>query len=181
MKKIKFNLPCSGLAFLLITSLFSLMSCSKGLDETVYSQVAIDQFYKTEDQAQLALNGVYSVLLGGDIYRDGINISLGDVTAFTMIGGGSANGSGDRSGISNDWNNYTWTADAIELIDDWGTYFQAINRDNTLIDALEKSNISAAARAKIDGQAKFLRALMYFDLVKMFGGVPLYIHGTSDL
>ena len=181
MKKNILNFTYTGLSLLLLATVSAFFGCSKTLDEKVYSQVAVDQFYQTEDQAQLALNGVYSVLLGSDIYRDGINISLGDVTAFTMKGGGSANGSGDRSGISNDWINYTWTPDAIELIDDWGSYYQAINRDNTLIDALEKSGISAAAKARIDGQAKFLRADMYFDLVRMFGGIPLYVHGTSDL
>lgn len=82
---------------------------------------------------------------------------------------GSANGSGDRSGVDNEWNTYTWTADAIELVDDWNTYYQAINRANTLIDMLGNSSISEDAVAKIDGQTKFLRALMYFDLVKMFG------------
>jgi hypothetical protein len=181
MKKNIFNFKYLGLSLLLITAVFIFSGCKKSLDEKVYSQVSVDQFYKTEDQAQLALNGVYSTLLGSDIYRDGIWVTLGDVTAFTMKGGGSANGSGDRSGISNEWNTYTWTPDAIELIDDWGSYYQAINRDNTLIDALEKSGISAAVKARIDGQAKFLRADMYFDLVRMFGGIPLYIHGTSDL
>lgn len=181
MRNSIFNFSNTFLCLGLAATVSGLFGCTKQLEETVYSQVSVDQFYKTEDQAQLALNGVYSILLGGDIYRDGINISLGDVTAFTMKGGGSANGSGDRSGITNEWNTYTWTPDAIELIVDWGSYYQAINRDNTLIDALAASNIPAVPKARIDGEAKFLRANMYFDLVRMFGPIPLYIHGTSDL
>lgn len=177
MKKKKLYIVYVFSSILLVTLFFS---CAD-LEEQVFSQVSVDQFYQTEDQAQLALNGVYSTFLGGDIYRDGIWVTLGDVTAFTVKGGGSANGSGDRSGLNNEWNTYTWTPDAIELIDDWNTYYGILNRANTLIDALEKSSISASAVQKIDGQAKFLRAHIYFDLVKMFGGVPLYIHGTSDL
>ena len=169
---------CSVILFMALAYCFN--SCSD-LDEKVYSQVQVDDFYKSQEQAQLALNGVYSVLLGGDIYRDGIWLTLGDVTAFTLKGGGSANGSGDRSGVDNEWNTYTWTADALELSTYWNNYYQAINRANTLIDMLGNSSISENAIAKIDGQAKFLRALMYFDLVKLFGGVPLYTRGTSDL
>jgi hypothetical protein len=120
MKKNILNFPNTGSYLLLIFTVVSFFGCNKKLEETVYSQVAVNQFYKTEDQAQLALNGVYSILLGNDIFRDGINITLGDVTAFTMRGGGSANGSGDRSGLNNEWNTYTWTPDAIELITDWG-------------------------------------------------------------
>ena len=44
--------------------------CQDILDEKVYSQVAVDAFYKTSDQAQLALNGIYT-RLWDDTYRDG--------------------------------------------------------------------------------------------------------------
>lgn len=181
MKKNYYNLTNTFSFLLLVFGVFNLLGCSKQLEENVYSQVAVDQFYKTEDQAQLALNGVYGNTLWNDPYRDAQVITLGDVTAGTLIGGGSANGSGDRSGISNEWNTYSWTPDAIELITCWTSFYQTINRDNTLIDKLETSAIPTAAKARIDGQAKFLRAFFYFNLVEMFGGVPLYTHGTSDL
>jgi hypothetical protein len=181
MKKNYYNITNRTSFLLLLLVAFNLFSCSKKLEENVFSQVAVDQFYKTEDQAQLALNGVYGNTLWNDPYRDAQLITLGDVTAGTLIGGGSANGSGDRSGISNEWNTYSWTPDAIELITCWNSFYQTINWDNTLIDKLEASSIPATAKAKIDGQAKFLRAFFYFNLVELFGGVPLYIHGTSDL
>ncbi len=180
MKKNYFNLKYSVSAVFFVAAMVSLFSCSKALDETIYSQVAVDQFYKTEDQAQLALNSVYNQLWN-DPYRDAQWITLGDVTAGTLIGGGSANGSGDRSGIINEWNTYTWTSDAIELTTGWNSFYTAINWSNTLIDKLQASGIPAAAKAKIEGQAKFLRAHFYFNLVRMFGGVPLYVRGTADL
>ncbi|WP_405380341.1 RagB/SusD family nutrient uptake outer membrane protein [Maribacter sp. LLG6340-A2] len=155
-------------------------SCSD-LEEQIYSQVNIDEFYSTEDQAQLALNGVYSLLLGADIYRDGIWTTLNDVTSFTLKGGGSANGSGDRSGVDNEWNTFSWTADALELSTEWNDNYNAINRANTLIDKVLISSISDDAKSRLIGEAKFLRAFIYFNLVKLFGGVPLYTTTTSDL
>ncbi|MDB5246606.1 MAG: hypothetical protein JWQ40_1000 [Segetibacter sp.] len=181
MKKNCYKISNKAPFLILGLAIFSLLGCSKKLEEKVYSQVPVDQFYKTEDQAQLALNGVYSRALWNDPYRDAQVITLGDVTAGLLIGGGSANGSGDRSGISNEWNTYSWTPDAIELTSVWNFTFETINMANTLTDKLETSAIPASSKAKISGQAKFLRAFHYFNLVRMFGGVPLHVHGTSDL
>lgn len=164
----------------MISIILGIISCSD-LEEQVYSQIDIDKFYSTENQAQLALNGVYSIFLGADIYRDGIWTTLNDVTAFTLKGGGSANGSGDRSGVDNEWNTFTWTADALELSTEWNDNYLALNRANTLIDKVEASTISDVAKSRLIGEAKFLRAFIYFDLVKLFGGVPLYTKSTSDL
>ncbi|QHW00053.1 RagB/SusD family nutrient uptake outer membrane protein [Spirosoma endbachense] len=152
--------------------------CQDILDEKVYSQVAVDAFYKTSDQAQLALNGVYT-RLWDDTYRDGQWVTLGDVTAGILIGGGSANGSGDRSGVTNDFNTFSWNSDALELSTAWDFYYAAINRANVLIDKLAGSTISNKAR--LDGETRFLRALFYFNLVRIFGGVPLQTQGTTDL
>lgn len=164
----------------MLFALLTMPGCRNALDEQLFSQVAVDDFYKTADQAQLALNGVYG-RLWDDTYRDAQWVTLGDVTGGLLIGGGSANGSGDRSGISNEWNTFTWTSDAIELVTGWDYYYAAINRANTLIDKLEASNIPDNAKAKIDGEARFLRALFYFNMVRLFGGVPLYVKATTDL
>jgi len=181
MKKNYYNLANKVSFLILIITVFNLLGCSKKLEENVYSQVPIDQFYKTEDQAQLALNAVYGRALWNDPYRDAQVITLGDVTAGLLVGGGSANGSGDRSGINNEWNTYSWTADAIELTTCWNLFYETINMANTLTDKLKVSGIPASGKAKIGGQAKFLRAFFYFNLVRMFGAVPIYVHGTADL
>lgn len=168
------KVACLCAAFLLVGN----SGCKDALDEKVYSQVSVDAFYKTSDQAQLALNGVYG-RLWDDTYRDGQWVTLGDVTAGTLIGGGSANGSGDRSGVTNDFNTFSWNSDALELSTAWDYYFAAINRANVLIDKLAISSIPNKTR--LDGETKFLRALFYFNLVRLFGGVPLQTQGTTDL
>ena len=173
-KKTKYFLLAGTTALVMLSA----AGCEDALQEKVYSQVATDDFYKTLDQAQLALNGVYTYLWN-DNYRDGQWVTLGDVTAFTLIGGGSANGSGDRSGIQNEWNTFSWTPDANELVTAWDYFYQVINRSNTLIDKLEVADFQG--KNKILGEAKFLRALFYFNLVRIFGGVPLHIKSTTDL
>src|SRR4051794_38688624 len=66
MKQNLLNLQRIGASLILIAAVFTLHSCSRALDEKVYSQVPVDQFYQTVDQAQLALNGVYSNSLWND-------------------------------------------------------------------------------------------------------------------
>jgi hypothetical protein len=175
IKKAKYSVVAVAITAL---ALLGGSSCENALQEKVYSQVATDDFYKTLDQAQLALNGVYNYLWN-DNYRDGQWVTLGDVTAFTLIGGGSANGSGDRSGIQNEWNTYSWTPDAVELVTAWDYFYQVINRANTLIDKMEVAEFQG--KDKVLGEAKFLRAFFYFNLVRIFGGVPLHVKATTDL
>ncbi|MEQ9439362.1 MAG: RagB/SusD family nutrient uptake outer membrane protein [Cyclobacteriaceae bacterium] len=167
-------------SLLTIVLLLGYTGCNDVLDEQLYSQVAVDDFYHTQDEANLALNGIYT-RLWDDSYRDGQMISFGDVAGVTLIGGGSANGSGDRSAINTEWNTFSWTADANELFTAWERFFLAINRANFLLARLEEAPIAEDAKSSISGQAKFLRALFYFNLVRIFGGVPLYVNPTTDL
>ncbi|GEM_PF-213962 len=164
----------------LLVLVFAFSNCEDALKEELFSNVDVEDFYSSEQEANLALNGVY-VQLWNDVYRDGQMISLSDVAGGIMVGGGSANGSGDRSGIDTEWNTFTWTADANELFTAWGVYFAGINRVNFLLDGIAESSISDGVKSSISGQAKFLRGLFYFHLVRFFGGVPIYIEPTKDL
>lgn len=53
--------------------------------------------------------------------------------------------------------------------------YNGISRSNIVLDHIGAANLTAAAKNDIDGQAKFLRAWNYFKLVRLFGGVPLYL------
>lgn len=53
--------------------------------------------------------------------------------------------------------------------------YSGIAKANVVIERLKDADIATAARNDIEGQAKFLRAFYYFKLVRLFGGVPLYL------
>jgi starch-binding outer membrane protein, SusD/RagB family len=57
----------------------------------------------------------------------------------------------------------------------------AINRANAVIDNVPGISMDTSLRSRIVGEAKFLRALNYFNLVRLFGGVPLFTHETVGL
>ena len=74
----------------------------------------------------------------------------------------------------------------------WNNSYEVINQVNLVIDNLAIVTSSTAEKDRIEGEAKFLRALTYFDLVRLFGsayqagggntqaGVPLHLNGIID-
>ncbi len=150
------------------------------LEEQLFSSVPVDGFYQNKKEADLALNGVYNNLWS-DIYRDGQWVTLSDVTGGTLRGGGDPNGSGDRSANNTVWDAFSWTPDVREVASAWEQNYNAINEANTLIAKLPESDMTADDQAWFEGQAKFLRALFYFNLVRIYGGIPLIVAPTLDL
>jgi hypothetical protein len=63
----------------------------------------------------------------------------------------------------------------------WASAYDAINRANSVLDNVPTIEMDAALRDRILAEAKFLRATHYFNLVRMFGGVPLKLHETKGL
>ncbi|HEY4151166.1 MAG TPA: RagB/SusD family nutrient uptake outer membrane protein [Chitinophagaceae bacterium] len=58
--------------------------------------------------------------------------------------------------------------------------YTGISRANIVIGRIGQVTLTAAAKNDIDGQAKFLRAFNYFKLVRLFGGVPLYLKEVDN-
>ncbi len=53
--------------------------------------------------------------------------------------------------------------------------YATINKCNILLDGLETSPVDPIYKAKIEGEAKMIRGMMYFYLVRLFGDVPLHV------
>lgn len=62
----------------------------------------------------------------------------------------------------------------------WNNAFEVINQANLVINNADIVTSSMDEKNRIEGEAKFLRALSYFDLVRHFGGVPIRTEGISD-
>ncbi len=163
------------IASIFLTLVMSLVSCTGPLEEELFSNPGINDFYKSAADAELAIAGVYAVLLTEQgLYKDIAYFIMGDFTTDIMH---------NRNGSVNpdEWASFTWN-ESTQLFDFmWTGCYLGINRANTLIDKLEASNLSDQVKNEYIGQAKFLRALLYFNLVKNFGGVPLHTSGTFDL
>ncbi len=56
----------------------------------------------------------------------------------------------------------------------WSNIFQGIYRTNVVLQRMSGSTIDAALKARIEGEAHFLRAYFYFNLVRVYGGMPVF-------
>ncbi|RRA98080.1 RagB/SusD family nutrient uptake outer membrane protein [Larkinella rosea] len=55
----------------------------------------------------------------------------------------------------------------------WRDHYIGISRTNAILTRIEGANIAANLKTQYKGEAQFIRALLYFDLVRLFGDVPL--------
>lgn len=80
------------------------------------------------------------------------------------------------------FNDYTpqLNGDAQYVRENWDYLYQSINSANTVISRAPKVPIADAVRTQKVAEAKFLRALFYFDLVRMYGDIPLQLEETTS-
>lgn len=149
-----------------IVLLFSASSCKKDfLQVDPVTSKGVEQFYKTPADALSALVSAYSVL----DYDGYGNIQLtSEIASDNCFGGGGTGDNGLRQ----------W--DKFQLLNDlnsaaWAKYYIGIYRVNILLQNIDNVNFGtdAATKARYVAEAHFLRAYYYFDLVRMFGNVPL--------
>ena len=147
------------------------------LTEVPYDFVGPENFYKTSTDALAAIAGVYSSALhtSGDNYYGRNFVMFSEfMTEMQTVYLSAAN---ERSLVDN----YTFTASHAYIYSTWQSAYQAINRANSVVDRVPAIPMDTVLRARIVGEAKFLRALHYLNLVRLFGGVPLQVHETTSL
>lgn len=174
MKAIKSSILFVGLASLVLTS------CTDSfLDTSSKTSLTTVNYYKTQDQAESAVIGCY------DRYQNTVsngNLSLfqtSEMMSDDCFGGG---GPDDRDNRLLDRMDQSVNPASTNLLGGiWGDYYKCIYNCNLLISSLD--NISWSSdddRKTVEGQARAIRALAYFDLVRMFENVPLQTKPESE-
>ncbi len=141
--------------------------CSNFLKEDLQGTYSTSTFYKTQQDALVALTGVYSVV--AFVSTNNALWVFGDVASDDAIKGGLA---GDQSDIQFiDQFNYLRSNTVLETM--WKYYYEGISRANYLLYYGAAINMDAALKNRILAEAKFLRAYFYFNLVNVYGEIPL--------
>jgi len=74
--------------------------------------------------------------------------------------------------LAGDIDNFTITSDNTYVAALWRGYYAGISRTNIAMNALSQAALPAATITTQTAEMRFLRAYLYFNLVRMFGGVP---------
>lgn len=153
-------------------SMLLLCSCNNDFLVTAPETELTDEtFYQTENHFRQATTGIYNPLrdLGYSMTSWLMGEMRSDNTHYYHY---SPNRLVNTEIIANFQN--TPINEHIDTY--WRVSYNAIAKANTVIDRMEGKDFSQEFKDGVLGEARFLRAYIYFELVKYFGGVPLNIH-----
>ncbi len=150
------------------------------LTEQPFDFVGPQNFYHSAGDALAAVNGAYASL--ENAASGGVNNYYGRNFPMLVEFLGEAvtvylSATNERSQVDN----YTFPTSHSYIYSTWQAAYGAINRANAVIDNVPAIAMDETLKGRVIGEAKFLRALNYFNLVRLFGGVPLYVHETKSL
>src|SRR3954467_6100774 len=162
------SIGAAGLCALLLVPM---QGCTN-LDETPPSAITPGNFFHTEGEVLASLAGVYAQLRGTvDDYYNVSEISTDEMVVPTR---------------GQDWNDngrwlenhqQRWTANSPFALADlngaWNTLYAGVERANGLLDGIAKSSQAIPNAAVMEAEARTLRAFYYYQLMDLFGGVPL--------
>lgn len=160
-----------NIIYLFITFTLIFSACTS-LDEEPRSFLSPDQFYKTAADATAAVNAIYYQLTGDlnaqqPIYNSLFNTGMEMMTDDVSAGPGSPNP--DVRSLSA----LSHSATVIRGKEIWEQHYEGINRANVALEKIPGIQFDQALKDRLLGETLFLRALYYFNLVRLFGDVPL--------
>lgn len=163
-------------------AVLGLSSCSSSfLDVESKTESNVDNFYSTQKDAVRALIGCY------DGWRQvSSNPGIGFYVSSTVMSdetfGGTGNGDGYGYQAIDAFDISKSPSDANLYATDWSDYYAGIYRCNMLIQNEEKiAWDSEEDRGRLMGECHALRAILYFDLVRWFGHIPLLREPSTEL
>ncbi len=149
----------------------SLAGCDKFLQPNPTDVLAPENFYQSRADAISAVNSVYAQTIWTYFwYWYESDVASDDVFA-------TANYGADGHQLAS----YTFDPTLWSINDLWSNAYITINRANIVLDRVPPIAMEVAERNRVLGEAHYLRALMYFELVRMFGDVPLIEHEAKSV
>lgn len=160
---------------LLLLGLVFMGSCSKDyITLTPKGQFLTENYYKDRQQAYSGLVAVYDVLRKNAGGFENMITMMNAGSDDNYAGGGGAT---DGAGIQG-FSNYTINP-TIMPVSFWGDHYQGVFRANILLQKLPETPMDVAEKARFTAETKALRAIYYFNLVRMFKNVPLILEPIS--
>lgn len=158
--------------FIIFITFLLAESCKKSFLD-VPPQGSIDEgaVLKDPNAAQNLVTGVYNSLYQGGfgpttvgfLYYVTVEEASDDADA------GSVPGDNSQGELIQ---NFTVTSNSFFFDNLWKGYYAGINKANKALDILDKASFDEATIMRLKGEVSFLRGMYYFNLVRLFGGVP---------
>jgi hypothetical protein len=158
------------------------LSCNK-LTENPAGLIVTSQFYKTSSDATAAVTAVYNSLNSdpaGDFPMYGRQLNL-------LTDNNSDNQNFSPSNTNPDvraLGTATYVSSNSRIQKNWQQHYYGISKANVAIDNIANIPLTqfsdTTVKTRLIREAKFVRALLYFNLVRLFGDVPLVLHDATN-
>jgi len=154
--------------FAIIILALSFAACEDFLDIKPQGELTQEVFPTSASDAVLATNACYSTLRTWHYHSGGYPIL--DIMSDDSHKGSNPN---DQLPTLGPYDTFDHTATADGLDRWWSTLYEGIKRTNTVINKVPDIEMTVSLRDRLVGEAHFIRGLLYFDLVRAWGAVPL--------
>ncbi len=152
-----------------------LASCKKDFIEIKpRGQFLTENYYSNRSEAYAGLVAAYDPMRKNAGGFDNMITFMNAGSDDNFAGGGGAT---DGAGIQG-FSNYTLNPNTVPA-SLWGDHYQGIFRVNILLSKLPNVPMDAGEKARFTAEVKALRATYYFNLVRMFKNVPLFLEPIS--
>lgn len=148
---------------------FVVTGCKK-LDLQPLSAKSVESFYQTKLQIQQAVTACYGQLQNSFV-KNNYSYQLTEAASDNCFQGTEYDdGPVSRANVS---------SNLPVLYTAWSMSYTGIDRCNRILKSIPDIQMDDALTKQYSGEAKFMRALFYFDLVRFFGGVPIVTEPLS--
>ncbi len=163
---------------LLISVLVTLGACTKDfLVQTDPNAIAATDFYTNENDVLLALNGAYQSLRNNNGIAEGSGLYAEQRSDNT-----GTNDNQSNAGEPFQFNDFSLLSSNTYLKSHWLALYQIVTRANQVLAGMESVTFAKPeTKAQYQAEAKFIRALAYFHLVRKWGDVPLVTQPLTSL
>ncbi|MCM1107611.1 MAG: RagB/SusD family nutrient uptake outer membrane protein [Clostridium sp.] len=157
---------------LLCLAPLTLTGCSDWLEVRPYDQMSEDDLLSTEDGFKKLLNGIYIDLNKDELYGQTLTVEMVELMGGSYLVGTDPLIWGDYIDLNN--RNFTGEYWSNRLDQTWNKAYGLIRNCNTLLEKMEEQRgvFTGDNYNLIRGEALALRALLHFDMFRLFG--PVY-------
>jgi hypothetical protein len=148
-------------------ALLALAGCNDLLVEAPRDQITSGSFYNTDADANAAIAAAYRPLSDANLFGTSMK------TALIIASDEGRSGRNEANAQIIALSNLAWNASTPRVTEAWFGWYDVVTKANSIIERVPAGGASAAVRDQVVGEAKFLRALGYFYLVRLYGDVPL--------
>lgn len=160
---------------------FSAASCSESfLDVESMTEPNSDSYYKNQPQAWRALLGCYNGYLNISVEPGPFGFMLQSIMMSDECYGGGCYGNDPNVEVVDRFNTAFAPSEASIMQADWTSYYAGIYRCNVFLGKIDDIPFDdEALKAQYKAEASLLRALLYFDVVRLWGNVPLLLEPST--